>query len=389
VRLSKSGKLFNLKQTFFVKINIIVFGAYCSKNLFQLIQSRGIMKKKFTKLFVGAVTLMCITFAVSAQKRVARNVKTVETITTLANSLPASDAVFHIDVKRMFDVALPQILASKPEEFAKMNTKIDEIRAKTGIDVRLFEKIAVGIAIKQVDKKTNLEPIVLAQGKFNSNALIALAKVASKGKYREEKIGERTVYVFNAKEVIEENAPKAKASMFDKVLAMFANEMAVTAFDDNTLTLGSLVRVKEMLDGKSKVDANVLALVNKKSNAIASFAASTPSGMSQFIDLDNDELGNILASIRTMNGSLDMGEGSATLAISAKTVNIEQATSMEETLVGLQMVGKTLLGGMKSEKKQILGKMIDKVEIKRKTNTVNLGLQIPQSDIDVLIGAVM
>jgi hypothetical protein len=347
------------------------------------------MKRNFIAYFAVIVASFGLIITASAQKRITRNVKPVEPVITLANSLPASDAVLNIDMKRMFEVALPQILTSKPTEFAKMNTKIDEIRSRTGIDVRLFEKVAVGLAVKQNGKKTEVEPLVLAQGKFSSNALIALAKVAAKGKYREEKIGDKTIYVFNAKEIIEENAPKAKASMFDKVLAMFSSEMAVTSFNDNTLTLGSLVRVKEMFEGKSKVDAAVLALVNKKSNAIASFAASTPSGMSQFIDLDNDELGGILASIRTLNGSLDMGDGLAMLAISAKTVNAEQAAAMEDTLVGLQMVGKSLLGGMKSDKKQILGKMIDKVEIKRNINIVNLGLQIPQSDIDVLIGAVM
>ncbi len=347
------------------------------------------MKRKFITLFAVAVAFIGFSGLVSAQKRITRNVKPAEPIITLANSLPASDAVITVNMKRMIDVAIPQILTSKPEEFAKMNTKIDEIRAKTGIDVRLFEKVAVGLSIKQIDKKTNVEPLVLAQGKFSSNALIALAKVAAKGKYREEKVGEKTIYIFDAKEVIQENAPKAKASMIDKLLAMFSNEMAITSFDDNTLTLGSLSRVKEMLEGNSKVDATVLALVNKKANAIASFAASTPSGMSQIIDLDNDELGNILGSIRTLNGSIDMGDGLATLAISAKTVDPDQAAAMEDTLVGLQMVGKSLLGGMKGDKKQILGKMIDKVEIKRNINIVNLGLQIPQSEIDVLIGAVM
>ena len=347
------------------------------------------MKRNFVTYFAIIFASIGLIITASAQKRVGRNIKPIEPIITLANSLPASDAVLNIDMKRMFDVALPQILTSKPIEFAKMNTKIDEIRSKTGIDVRLFEKVAVGLAVKQNGKKTEVEPIVLAQGKFSSNALIALAKVAAKGKYREEKIGERTVYIFNAKEVIEETAPKAKADMLDKLLKMFSSEMAVTAFDDNTLTLGSLARVKEMLGGESKVDATVLALVNKKSKAIASFAASTPSGMSQFLPLDNDELGNILGSIRTLNGSLDMGDGLATLAMSAKTVNADQASAMEDTLVGLQMVGKSLLGGMKGDKKQILGKMIDKVEIKRNINIVNLGLQIPQSDIDVLIGTIM
>ncbi len=347
------------------------------------------MKRIFITLFAVIIAVTSFSGLVSAQRRVTRNVRTVEPIVTLVNSLPASDAVISVDMKRMFDSALPLILKSKPEESAKINAKMDEIRAKTGIDIRQFEKIAVGLSIKSVDKKTNVEPLVLAQGKFSSNALIALARVAAKGKYREEKVGEKTIYIFDAKEVIQENAPKAKASMIDKLLATFSNEMAVTSFDDNTLTLGSVARVKELLEGKSKIDAEVLALVNKKANAIASFAASTPSGMSQIIDLDNDELGNILASIRTLNGSLDMNDGSATLAIAAKTVNPDQAAAMEDTLLGLQMVGKSLLGGMKGEKKQILGKMIDKVEIKRNINIVNLGLQIPQSDIDVLIGAVM
>jgi hypothetical protein len=347
------------------------------------------MKRKFITLFAVIIAVTGFSGLVSAQKRIARNVKPAEPIVTLANSLPASDAVISLDMKRMFDAALPQILKSKPEESDKINAKIDEIRAKTGIDIRLFEKVAVGLSVKQIDKKTNVEPLVLAQGKFNANALISLAKVAAKGKYREEKVGEKTIYIFDAKEVIQENAPKAKSSMIDKVFATFANEMAVTSLNDNTLTLGSLSRVKEMLEGTSKVDGEVLALVNKKANAIASFAASTPSGMSQIIDLDNDELGNILASIRTLNGSLDMNDGSATLAIAAKTVNPDQAAAMEDTLVGLQMVGKSLLGGMKGDKKQILGKMIDKVEIKRNINIVNLGLQIPQSEIDVLIGAVM
>jgi hypothetical protein len=347
------------------------------------------MKRNFVTLFAVIVAAIGFSFTVSAQKKVARNVKTAEPIVTLANSLPASDAVFHIDMKRMIDVAIPQILTSKPEEFAKMNTKIDEMRAKTGIDIRIFEKVAVGLAIKSANKKTNVEPLVLAQGKFSSNALIALAKVAAKGKYREERLGEKTIYVFDAKEVIKENAPKAKTSMVDKLLAMFSNEMAVTSFDDNTLAFGSVARVKEMLEGTSKIDNTVLALVNKKANAIASFAASTPSGMSQIIDLENDELGNILGSIRTMNGSLDMGDGMAKLAIWARTVNANQASAMEDTLVGLQMVGKSLLGGMKGDKKQIFGKLIDKVEIKRNINVVNLGLNIPQSEIDVLIGAVM
>jgi hypothetical protein len=72
--------------------------------------------------------------------------------------------------------------------------------------------------------------------------------------------------------------------------------------------------------------------------------------------------------------------------MTAKTLKPEQAQSLQETLEGLQMVGKALIGGSKSADKKIYARMIDNAKISRTGNEVMLNLQVPQTDINVLIG---
>ena len=55
---------------------------------------------------------------------------------------------------------------------------------------------------------------------------------------------------------------------------MFKNlsrEIAVTSFDSNTLVLGTLDRVKETLDAKTRVSTELMNLVYRKQNSVMSF----------------------------------------------------------------------------------------------------------------------
>ena len=102
----------------------------------------------------------------------------------LAALLPASDAVITLDLQKLLNESVPQVLSGKPEMLGEINAKIDELREKTGLDARQFEQIAIGAAIKQITaREADLEPVFLARGKYNANALITVAKIASKGKY--------------------------------------------------------------------------------------------------------------------------------------------------------------------------------------------------------------
>ncbi len=343
------------------------------------------------KIFALAVVLTFVTNGIGTIFADTKTNKSDKQISQLAALLPASDGVLIFDMQRLLSEAVPQILAGKPQMLTEVNAKIDEISQKTGFDLRQFEQVAVGVATKQISpQEVDLEPVVLARGKYNAGALIALAKLASKGKYREEKIGSRAVYVFSGREIAEQNKPQTKNSWLDKAIDRMikglTKEVAVTSYDNNTLAFGSLARVRETFESKTRVNAEVTSLIVRKPNAIVSFGAKLPNGLSKFIDLDNDELGTTLDTIRQMSGAMEVSGGNTIVSVSAKTLKPEQAQTLAETLEGLQMVGKALLGGSKGADKQVYGRMIDNAKITRNASEVMLDLQVPQNDINILLG---
>jgi len=341
------------------------------------------MKYKFFALVAAFAFVLSGVGAVFAQTK-AKN--------QLAALLPASDGVVILDVQRILNETAPQILAGKPLALGEINAKIDEIRDKTGLDARQFEQIVIGVATKNFTaQKIDLEPVFLARGKYSANELIAVAKLASNGKYREEKIGSRTIYVFNGKEIVAQNHPRTKNSlingMIDRLLNSLSNEIAVTSLDGNTLAFGSLARVRETFETKSRVSVEVLNLATRKPNAVISFGARLPNGLSKFIDLENDELGKTLDSIRQMSGAVEVSANNTAISVMAKTLNAEQAQSLHNTLEGLQGLGKVLING-KSEDKKVLLRIIENARITRSQAEVSLDLQIPQNDINILLAGV-
>jgi hypothetical protein len=176
------------------------------------------------------------------------------------------------------------------------------------------------------------------------------------------------------------------SKIFNAVLKNMPDELAVTAFDAKTLALGSPARLRETFETKTKVGADVLALVNRKPGAIMSFGANTPNGLAQFIDLDDDELGKTLGAVRQVSGAMDMTAGSTAVSINAKTTDAGQAESLESTLVTLQQLGKGLLGGMGGKDKKVYSRMVSNLKIARTGTQVALDLQVPQTDINVLLG---
>ncbi len=340
------------------------------------------MKNKIFALLVFAFILSGIG-AVSAQTKVKNQ---------LAAQLPASDGVVTIDTQRILNETAPQILSGRPEILADINKSIDQIREKTGLDARQFEQLVVGVTMKEISaSEVDLEPVFLARGKFNASALIAVAKLASNGKYREEKIGTRTVYVFTGKEIIAQNKPQTKNSWLDKAIDRMVNgltrEIAVTSLDANTLAFGSLTRLRETFESKARVSNEVLSLITRKPNAVVSFGAKLPKGLSSFIELGNDELGETLDSVRQMSGAVEVNANNTTVSVTAKTLTAEQAQSLHETLEGLQMLGKAFISG-KTEEKKVYLRLIDAARITRSQSEVTLDVQVPQSDINILLAGV-
>ncbi len=314
----------------------------------------------------------------------------------LAVLLPQSDMVVTLDSQRLMNVALPQILSSNQPILSKIDKGISDVKAKTGLDLKEFDNVAIGIKSKQVSaKETDFETVILARGTVNAKTLVSVAKLASNGKYKTEKVGGRTIYIFSPKVVIEQNKDKINAggnSIMDKMFGKLSNslskDIAMAAYDSNTIVFGMPSRVVETVENTPRISNDVLGLLNRKPTSIINMGAKVPFGLSRFLPLDNDELGKDLDSIRQMQASMDVNEGNTIFSVLAKTAQVGQAESLEDNLSALQMVFSRILKGMKGDDKKVYGNTLGNMKITRQSDEIMLDLIVPQSDIDLIIGKI-
>ena len=72
----------------------------------------------------------------------------------------------------------------------------------------------------------------------------------------------------------------------------------------------------------------------------------------------------------------------------ARTKKAEQATGLKDTLAGLQMIGRSFLGGSKRADQQVYVRMLKNAKIDSRGNDVTLDLLVPQADIDILVAGI-
>jgi len=307
----------------------------------------------------------------------------------LVAKLPASDAVAVIDARRVFDQALPQLLASKQDLQTKINGHLSEMQAKTGIDIRRFDSIVVGANIKQgTGKDFDLDPVVLARGSMNAGSLIAAAKLGTNAGYHEEKLGERTIYIFTPKSIADKTLPSSTSPGVSAAINHVPAEMAVATLDANTLVFGSPARVRETLEARSTVATEITSLLSPRAASVFTFAARVPAGVRDLLPMDNDELGKNIESIKFLYGWTDVTAAGASMNVTARTTNGESAQSLYDTVAFLQQLGKGMLGSSKKPENAVYARLIDNAKVTKTGSDVALDLTVAQSDIDILLASI-
>lgn len=357
------------------------------------------MKIRFFALAAIAGLLLNIAgFAVASPLQASSGKHRASRIVSL---LPASDGVLVFDSKRFLEEALPKLLAANQPILNEITSKLSEMEAQTGIEIRKFDQVAVGFTMKQTagKKEPDVEPVVIAGGEINASSLIALAKVASKGKFREEKVGETPVYVFTipnkpkaAPKTTSSSSAKARTSkikgMIDQGVKRLDTEVAAATLDENTLVIGSLARVRETIEAGSTVSADINALLFAKETALASFAFKTPAGMARSFGLDADELGANIDGIQYLSGSLDVAAAGTSLQLMARTTKPEQAEALKDLLEVLRSLGGHALATSKKPDQKMLGRIVKSAKLDARGNDVSLDLLVPQADIDILVAKI-
>lgn len=342
------------------------------------------MKKKFITSFVALLLLVALAAQASfgQRKRVAVATPANPAAVAPLSALPASDAVMLIDIKRLLNDVAPRVLADDPAHLQKLNEHLDQLKSRYGLDVRSFERLAVGFRFLSPRAGVTTTDIVAAvSGSFNSGALLAAARFASKGKYKEETLKGATIDIFEMSEQV--NLPGLPG--------MKVKELAVVALDANTLVFGepdgvrAAVNANAVRSTRGRANAALVQLAMRNPNAFISFGANVPQSVTQGKDFGNDEINKNIASIRQAYGALGLTDSGVDLTATARTERAEQAKSLGDTLSALKQFGGMAISQLPPDKSKLAQAALDSLTITTEGNETQLRLELVQAVINELM----
>jgi hypothetical protein len=339
-----------------------------------------IVNKKLITSFIALVLLIGVAttdgFGQRKTKTAASNANQAASPLT---SLPASDAVMLIDIKRLLNDAVPRVLSNDPVRLAKLNEQVDQIKTRYGLDVRSFERLAVGLRFQSPRAGvTTTDMVAIASGTFDAGALLAAGRIAAKGKYQEEKYKNTTIYIFDI--TAQGKAPS--------VMGMRVAKLAVAALGTNKLIFGEPAGVRAALDsgrGRGPINAELIQMAMRNPNAVISFGANVPQSATQGQDFGNDEINKNIASIRQAYGALGLTANGFDLTAIARTGQPDQAKSLGDTLAALKMVGGAAISQLPPEKGKLAQAALDSLTITTEGNETQLRLEVAQAVINELM----
>lgn len=334
------------------------------------------MKRTFLNLAVVAVALLT-SVQIQAQTRARNNAAPAPTLMT---ALPESDAVAQVKVKQLLSEAMPRILANNPAKLAEVNASIDKFKDRTGLDPRMFEQVAFGIRFTYPSEGvTKLQTVALANGSFSPAAMVAAGRIASNGKYREEKYRDKTLYIFT----LEENI---------KMLGVFdfrIGELAAAPLDANVLALGDPVAVRSAIDAsrlRKRANAELIALASRDPNAIIGFGSNMTEQLVGNLDIGNAPIAADLRTLRQVYGSVGTTPSDLQLFLGAKAVTAEAARSLGDTLEGLKQLGAFFVGRLSGAKGVLAKSALSNLKIVADANELQIRTSVAQAEVGPLLG---
>lgn len=359
-----------------------------------------------TRMFLLATLLFCLLPAsASAQEAVAATPQLTEPML----ALPASDMVMTIDVRRIMDEALPRMLVNAPLARARFNAELEKVRTKSGFDLRSIDRIVVGMGdfnmnlgnAAALGAGQNNMPgrfVAIAIGSFSAPVLIAAARLASSGKYREERYAQSTLYTFELD----------KAAALEALSTMPAPEISLASLDAHTIAIGLPGSVRAAIDlhggqGLSAANADLISMANNAPGALVGVGADVGAFTKraataarsvkklELTPLDNfgstnaahasgseNEISKALQAVRQVFFSVGMADRQFNVHVVARTEQSAQAQELVNLLEALR-------GFAESAKDPKLRRMLDVVKVFSQNNELQVSAEFAQADVASLI----
>jgi hypothetical protein len=335
------------------------------------------VKRKLLNLAIVFVALFSNQIQSQAQTR---GRKTAAQVPNLMASLPESDAVAQVKVKQLLTEAMPRILANNPTKLSEANASIDRFKDRTGLDPRMFQQVAIGVRFTYpAEGVTKVQTVALANGTFSAPAMVAAGRVASNGKFREEKYRDKTIYIFTLDENI-------------KLLGLFnfhIGELAAAPMDSNTLALGDPAGVRGAIDAsrlRKRTNVELIALASRDPNAIIGFGSNITEQLIANLDIGNAPIAADLRTLRQVYGSVSTTESDLQLFLAARAVNAQAARNLGDTLEGLKQFGALFVSGLSGAKGVLAKSALSNLKIVADANELQIRTSVAQAEVGPLFG---
>ena len=323
--------------------------------------------------------LLLTSSQVTSFAQTARRNTPARTGSTLAATLPASDTVALVKVRRLLDEALPAMLASNPAKLAEVNARIENFKTRTGIDPRAFDELALGLGYEYLPSGAmKVTTVGLAQGTFNSTTLVAAGRAAAAGKYREEKYQGKTLHIFTLDEQLR---------IFG-VLDLKIRELAVAPLNANTLALGDVKRVRSAIDaskGTRRANAELISLASENANAIVGFGGNVSPKMIAHLRISNDAVTKDLASVRQVYGFVGMTERDVEILAAARTADPNSARSLGATVEGLTAFAGLFANRLPAARAALAKSALGNLKVTVQGNDLQLRTAVAQAEVGPVI----
>ena len=333
------------------------------------------MKNRIVKSFAVALLFSAgVSVLVVAQRN-----RTTAAPPSLLSSLPPSDAVALVNVNRVIDEALPKLLAENPAKLAEVTAELQKFKTQTGIDPRSFDQVALGLSYSYPREGiTKISTVALARGTFNAGAMVAAGRLAANGKYSEQKYQGKTIYVFSLERQIR------LFGLWD----MKVTDLAVSSLDGHTLALGDLNGVRGVIDAnrlRKHADADLIALASRDPNAILGFGGNITPALRQNLSVTRDTIARELTAVRQVYGTLGMTTTDLELMMAARTVDVDSAKNLSDTVEGLRLLGTLAVNRLSAAKGTLARSALNNLKITTQGNELQIRTAVAQSQVAPLI----
>lgn len=193
-----------------------------------------------------------------------------QAIVSTLSILPDADTLIYINPQRILNELVPKFLPAKDLE--GMRKGFEQAKQMAGVDPTKIDYIVIATRFRKPTDDLNFQPpefMVVASGDFSAESLIALARMASGGKLRDEKYGSKTLGLMTID-------PLVKEAEKNPLLKSFT-EMAIVTLNANTIAAGSPRYLRAAIDagdGKERISSETLNSLVRDPGALISIAGT-------------------------------------------------------------------------------------------------------------------